>query len=81
MGKLKEYSKSNKPSMCSCHGWAGAFGAQANSSCLVWEVAAEDEKRTRDGRIAEQVKLVEEMQKRKEEIRKSGQSLVPGGSL
>jgi hypothetical protein len=48
---------------------------------IVWEAAAEDEKRMRDGKIAEQAKLMEEMRARKEEIRKSGQSLVPGGSL
>lgn len=48
---------------------------------IVWEAAAEDERRMRDGKIAEQAKLMEEMRARKEEIRKSGQSLVPGGSL
>jgi hypothetical protein len=36
----------------------------------------------REGKIAEQAKLMEEMRARKEEIRKStGQPLVPGGSL
>jgi len=48
---------------------------------VVWEAAAIDEKRTRDGKIAEQAKLMEEMRARKEEVRKSGQNLVPGGSL
>lgn len=48
---------------------------------IVWEAAAADEKKMREGKIAEQAKLVEEMRARKEEIRKSGQSLVPGGSL
>jgi len=60
VGRLKEYSKSDKP---------------------IWEAAAEAEKLSRDGKIAEQVKLMEEMQQRKEEIRKSGTKLMPGGSL
>ncbi|CZR51641.1 probable Assembly factor cbp4 [Phialocephala subalpina] len=47
----------------------------------IWEAAAEDEKKTREGKIAEQAKLIEEMQARKEEIRKSGTKLMPGGSL
>jgi hypothetical protein len=48
---------------------------------VVWEAAAEDERRQRDGKIAEQVKLVEEIRRRKEEIRKSGTSDIPGSSL
>ncbi len=44
-------------------------------------MAAEDEKKMREGRASEQAKLMEEMRARKEEIRKSGRSLVPGGSL
>jgi hypothetical protein len=59
VGKLKEYSKSDKP---------------------IWEAAAEEERRSRDGKIVEQAKLMEEMRRRKEEMRKEG-SLVPGGSL
>jgi hypothetical protein len=35
----------------------------------------------REGKIAEQAKLVEEIRARKAEIRKSGQNLVPGGNL
>ena len=48
---------------------------------IVWEAAAADERSQRDGKIAEQMKLVDEIRRRKEEIRKSGQSGVPGGSL
>ncbi|EHL00986.1 putative Assembly factor cbp4 [Glarea lozoyensis 74030] len=47
----------------------------------IWEAAAEDERNQRDGKIAEQVKLVEEIRRRKEEIRKSGTSDIPGSSL
>lgn len=47
----------------------------------IWEAAAEDEQKTREGKIAEQAKLMEEIQARKEEIRKSGTKLTPGGSL
>jgi 1,4-alpha-glucan branching enzyme len=59
VGKLKEYSKSDKP---------------------IWEAAAEDEKSRREGNIQEQQKLMEEMKRRKEEMRKEG-GLVPRGSL
>lgn len=64
VGKLKEYSRSDKP---------------------IWEAAAEDERRSRDGKIAETQRLVEEMRKRKEEIRRSGSGgqdvkPMPGGS-
>jgi hypothetical protein len=57
--------------------------AEMYADCvIVWEAAALDEKKMRDGKIAEQAKLMEEMRARREEIRKStGQSLVPGGSL
>ena len=48
---------------------------------IVWAAAAEAEQLSKEGKIAEQAKLMEEMKARKEEIRKSGQSLVPGGSL
>jgi len=48
---------------------------------IVWEAAAADERRSRDGKIAEQAKLVEEIRARKEEIRKAGSSPEPGGSL
>lgn len=60
MGKLKEYSKSDKP---------------------IWEAAAEEERRSRDGKIADQAKLMEEMRRKKAEMRKEVGSLVPGGSL
>jgi len=56
------------------------LGRQADF-LIVWEAAAEDERRTREGKLAEQVKLAQEMKARKEEIRKSGRSLVPGGNL
>jgi len=48
---------------------------------VVWEAAADEERKTRQGKIAEQAKLIEEMRARKEEIRKSGTSPGPGGSL
>jgi hypothetical protein len=60
VGKLKEYSKSDKP---------------------IWEAAAEEERRLKDGKIVEQAKLMEEMQRRKEAMKKEVGSLVPGGSL
>jgi len=47
----------------------------------IWEAAADDEKKTRGGKIAEQVRISEEIRARKEEIRKAGISPVPGGSL
>ena len=42
-------------------------------------MAAEDEKSRREGNIQEQQKLMEELRRRKEEMREGG--LVPGGSL
>ncbi|CZS96561.1 probable Assembly factor cbp4 [Rhynchosporium agropyri] len=47
----------------------------------IWVAAGQDERKTRDGKIAEQAKLVEEMRKRKEEMRNDGIKPVPGGSL
>jgi len=47
----------------------------------VWVAAEQDERKTRDGKIAEQAKLIEEMRKRKEEMRNDGIKPVPGGSL
>jgi hypothetical protein len=76
VGKLKEYSKSDMPSMVPAR-----RGTICADSMTVWYAAAEDENRMREGKIAEQAKLMEDMRARKEEIRKSGQSLVPGGSL
>ncbi|PMD60854.1 CBP4-domain-containing protein [Hyaloscypha bicolor E] len=60
VGKLKEYSRSDKP---------------------IWEAAAIAEKKSRDGKIAEQVKLSEEIEARKKEIRNAGIKPMPGGSL
>jgi len=60
VGKLKEFSRSDKP---------------------IWQAAAEAERLSKEDKITEQAKLMEEMRKRKEEIRKSGQSLVPSGSF
>ena len=48
---------------------------------VVWEEAALDERRSKEGKIAEQAKLMEEMNKRKEEMRADGVKSVPGGSL
>ncbi|KUJ23395.1 CBP4-domain-containing protein [Mollisia scopiformis] len=53
----------------------------SKSNKPIWEAAADDEKTTRDGKIAEQVRISEEIRARKEEIRKAGISGVPGGSL
>jgi hypothetical protein len=58
----------------------GERGNGAND-IVVWEAAAEDERRQKDGKIAEQVKLVDEIRRRKEEIRKTGTSDIPGSSL
>ncbi|KAF4628379.1 hypothetical protein G7Y89_g9777 [Cudoniella acicularis] len=60
VGKLKEYSKSDK---------------------TIWEAAAADERRNRDGKISAQAKLSAEIEARKAEIRKEGIKPVPGGSL
>ncbi|CAG8979599.1 hypothetical protein HYALB_00012226 [Hymenoscyphus albidus] len=60
VGKLKEYSKSDRH---------------------VWEAAAIDEDSKREGKLKEQMKLVEEIRRRKEEMRKDGHRGVPGGSL
>jgi len=48
---------------------------------IVWEAAAIAEKANKEGKIAEQVKLSEEIRKRKEEMRRDGYKGVPGGSL
>lgn len=53
----------------------------ANISSTVWQEAEEEARRSRENKIAEQAKLLEEMRKRKEEIRNSGIKPVPGGSL
>jgi hypothetical protein len=53
----------------------------ANKPPTVWQEAEDEARRTREGKIAEQTKLLEEMRKRKEEIRNSGIKPVPGGSL
>ncbi|KAM3075900.1 Assembly factor cbp4 [Clarireedia jacksonii] len=60
VGRLKEYSKSDKP---------------------IWQEAEDEARKSRDRKIAEQTKLLEEMRQRKEEIRNSGIKPVPGGSL
>ncbi|RDW92564.1 putative assembly factor cbp4 [Coleophoma crateriformis] len=52
----------------------------SKSNKPIWEAVAEAEQKARDGKIAEQAKLIEETRARKDEIRKH-QSLVPGGSL
>jgi len=48
---------------------------------VVWEAAADAEREARDSKIAEQAKLMKEMRARKEEMRKDGVKMVPGGSL
>ncbi|EKD16487.1 hypothetical protein LZ554_001218 [Drepanopeziza brunnea f. sp. 'monogermtubi'] len=47
----------------------------------IWVAAEIDERKTREGKIAEQAKLVEEMRKRREEMQNDGIKPVPGGSL
>ena len=47
----------------------------------VWEVSAIAEKNARDGKIAEQVKLSDEIEARKKAIREAGIKPMPGGSL
>jgi len=48
---------------------------------IVWEAAADAEREARESKIAEQAKLMKEMRARKEEMRKDGVKMVPGGSL
>jgi hypothetical protein len=59
VGKLKEYSKSDRP---------------------IWEVAAQDERNQREGKLREQEKLIEEVRRRKEAMKGEVKG-VPGGSL
>lgn len=60
--------------------FVGRLKEYAKSDKPIWEAAAEAERKSKDGKIAEQAKLMEEMRARKEEIRKH-QKLIPGGSL
>ncbi|KAK6607730.1 cbp4 domain-containing protein [Botrytis cinerea] len=67
VARLKEYSKSDRP-----------------SKFLSWVSGSRPKKphaKKRSGKIEEQAKLMQEMQQRKEEIKKSGTNLMPGGSL
>jgi len=48
---------------------------------IVWEAAADAEREARESKITEQAKLMKEMRERKEEMRKDGVKMVPGGSL
>ena len=57
-----------------------SLGIQADC-WIVWEAAAIAEKKSRDGKIIEQVKLSEEIEARKKEIRNAGIKPMPGGSL
>ncbi|KAI9744525.1 MAG: assembly factor cbp4 [Claussenomyces sp. TS43310] len=62
VGKLKEYSKSDRP---------------------IWAVAADDDRARRAGMAEEQAKLVDEMRKRKDQIKaetRGGVKGMPGGS-
>ncbi|KAH8597801.1 hypothetical protein B0O99DRAFT_616820 [Bisporella sp. PMI_857] len=52
--------------------FVGRLKEFSKSDKPIWEVAAEAEKKEREGKILEQVKLSKEIQQRKEEIRKSG---------
>ncbi|KAE9380080.1 CBP4-domain-containing protein [Stipitochalara longipes BDJ] len=60
VGRLKEYSKSDRP---------------------IWEAKAIAEKKARAAKIVEQVKLSEEIEARKKEMRNAGIKPMPGGSL
>lgn len=69
VGKLKEYSKSNKTSK--------SFISTTNirsSACSVWEAAAEDEAATRAKASAEEKRLADEAKARSDEIRKQAMS-------
>lgn len=61
-------------------GWNIGYEGEANI-LTVWDAAAIDDQNQREEKIAEQMKLVDEIRRRKEEIRKDGVSGVPGGSL
>jgi hypothetical protein len=59
-----------------------SLGLSIQADCwTVWEAAAIAEKKSRDGKIAEQVKLSEEIEARKKEMRNAGIKPMPGGSL
>ncbi len=47
----------------------------------IWEEVARAERQDKDGKILEQRKLVAEIARRKEEMRRDGVKAVPGGSL
>ncbi|KAL8717692.1 MAG: hypothetical protein Q9181_008291, partial [Wetmoreana brouardii] len=66
VNKLKEYSKSTKPSTNDF-----IFTEYTNADVhAVWEVAAEDEARNRAEATEQQQKAAAEMQKRREEIKR-----------
>jgi hypothetical protein len=48
---------------------------------IVWEARAIAERKAKEGKIAEQVKLSEEIEARKRAMREAGIKPVPGGSL
>ncbi|PSS21861.1 hypothetical protein M430DRAFT_33937 [Amorphotheca resinae ATCC 22711] len=53
----------------------------SKSNRPIWEEAAIAERKAKEGKIEEEMKLMEEIRARKEEMKKSGTKLVPGGSL
>ena len=65
VNKLKEYSKSDKPSM---HGFPRVL--LFINEALVWEAAAADEATQRANALDEQTRQAAEIQKRRDEIRR-----------
>ncbi len=77
--KLKEYSKSDKPSTCS------NFTVKVNCSranrCAVWTLQAEAEKeRLKQASNAESLKLAEEVKARRDAMRREAGLPVESGS-
>lgn len=62
--------------------FVGKLKEYSKSSKPIWEAAADDDRRIREGKITETQKLVEEMRRRKEEVRAEGNGPkpMPGGS-
>lgn len=47
----------------------------------IWAAQEQEERLNKKGKVDEQMRLVEEVRRRKEEMRKDGIQGVPGGSL
>lgn len=69
MGKLKEYSRSDKPSVFPSRGSCyGAF--PTNQGISVWEAAAEAEAKMKASAAEEVEKKAAEIQRRRDEIKR-----------